>query len=101
MTNRLVTKRCLRCGCEMTVDVNRKYCTECNNWKHRNEQKHPTGKKAKNEPEKIAPKPPTKSLNQMAREAHALKLSYGQYSTMISCGTLAKYCQMHGLVMPR
>ncbi len=55
----------------------------------------------KEQKEKKPAETPKKSLDQMAREARALHLTYGQYSALIASGGLERYCKDHGIKTPK
>lgn len=87
-------------------DRRRQFCDECR--AARKYQNAVERRKARyvetrrEERKKMAPKTTAyKSLDQMAREARALHLTYGQYSALIMSGGLEQYCQVHRLTMPK
>lgn len=98
--------KCIQCGAQLPEGSGKKrqFCPECR-----------AARKAQSEEERrkiaqarkyfaavaIPPKPDFKSLDQMVKEAHALQLTYGQYSALIASGGLQRYCQYHGLKMPK
>ena len=87
---KLVDKPCERCGEIMHgVALQRHYCLDCKAIIHREQDKASKRRQAANrqeisaseaaKPQKIAPKPAIKSIEQIVREANAAKMSYGQY----------------------
>lgn len=99
-------KKCRICGEDIpgTEDPNckKKYCTKClrerKNARQRAKRKGYVGYKLPTKSEPTSQQ--TKSLAQVAKEAHDLKLTYGQYLGLINGGGLARYCAEHGFKIP-
>lgn len=99
-------KVCEMCGGPLPPEANsrRLFCDTCRRQRARQgEEEHRSLRNIQKarEKHKIPPKEPVKSLSQMAKEAHELKLTYGQYSALIASGGLKQYCKLHGLRCPK
>lgn len=90
MSRKKFDKLCQRCGKLMIgVDYRRQFCNECKTILRREQDRASKRRQAAHRkeisaseaarPQKIAPKPAVKSIEQIVREARAAKLSYGQY----------------------
>lgn len=92
---------CILCGSPLPKGApkNRRYCDKCRAAVNglRIEEQRSVRRENKRAAEAEPPKPQVKSLSQMAKEAHALHLSYGQYSTLLATGQLEAYCRNKGI----
>lgn len=102
------TIKCLGCGCEIVAAPNRKYCPDCAHERIKQQIRQSHKRAAQRDKEKIAAEKTKstrdklfalegKSLSEVALEAKALGMTYGQYANACSVGTITKLLAADGI----
>lgn len=102
------TIKCLVCGCEIVAAPNRKYCPECAEERIKKQRKLGRERAAQRRRESAAAEKTKnardklftlegKSLSEVALEAKALGMTYGQYVNACSVGTIIKLLEADGI----
>ena len=101
------TIKCLGCGCEIVAAPNRKYCSDCAKARQREAVKRARAKASSHSVKEYGKEQITKrdklfalegkSLSEVALEAKALGMTYGQYVSACSVGTITKLLEADGI----
>lgn len=101
------TIKCLGCGCEIVAAPNRKYCSDCAKARQQEAVRRARAKASSLRGKERGKEQITKrdklfalegkSLSEVALEAKALGMTYGQYVSACSVGTITKMLEADGI----